>query len=58
MFKIGIVGYGFVGKATNLLCNENITIIYDKNENLCIPKGTKINDLNDCSIIFICVQHQ
>ena len=38
MFKIGIIGNGFVGKATNLLTNKNITsLIYDKNPELCLP---------------------
>jgi len=56
MFKIGIIGNGFVGKATNLLTNKNITsLIYDKNPELCLPKNTILEDLNQCDIIFICV---
>ena len=36
--KIGICGYGFVGKATEQLKNDEIEfIIYDKNPSLCNP---------------------
>ena len=56
MFKIGIIGNGFVGKATNLLVNKNISsIIYDTNPALCFPKNITLDDLNQCEIIFICV---
>jgi len=54
---IGIVGYGFVGKATEILKNDDVElIIYDINEKLCIPIGTTIEDVVDKSdIIFISV---
>ena len=56
MYTIGIIGNGFVGKATQLLSNKNINkLIYDVDPNLCEPKNIKFNDLNNCDIIFICV---
>lgn len=56
MYKIGIIGNGFVGSATYQLICENITIIaYDLNPNLCIPLGTKLEDLKNCDFIFISV---
>jgi len=54
--KIGIVGNGFVGRATYLLtCKDIEIIVYDKNPKLCHPEDIKFNDLGTCSIIFICV---
>ncbi len=54
--KIGIIGNGFVGKATYLLKNKYVTILsYDINPKLCKPVGTKITDLKSCDIIFISV---
>ena len=41
--KIGIIGNGFVGKATNILANEEVKlIVYDINPDLCIPIGTTL----------------
>lgn len=52
--KIGIIGNGFVGKATALLLDD--VLIYDINPQLCLPKNITINDLqNQCKFIFICV---
>ena len=54
--KIGIIGNGFVGQATfQLKCKDIKIFVYDLNPNLCIPLGTKLDDLLDCSIIFISV---
>ena len=54
--KIGIIGNGFVGKATNQLkCNDIDILAYDINPELCNPKGLVLNDLNVCEIIFISV---
>jgi UDPglucose 6-dehydrogenase len=54
--KIGIIGNGFVGKATTILGCKDIEIIaYDKNPDLCVPKGTKIEDMKECELIFISV---
>lgn len=54
--KLGIVGGGFVGTAAKLLECEKINIVlYDIDPNKCYPKNTKIDDLHNCDIIFICV---
>ena len=54
--NIGIIGNGFVGKATNQLkCNDIEIFSYDINPDFCDPKGLKLNDLNQCEIIFISV---
>ena len=54
--KIGIIGNGFVGKATNILANEEVElVVYDINPELCIPKGTSLEELCQVDIIFISV---
>jgi|TARA_Y100000816_G_scaffold284442_1_gene262618 UDPglucose 6-dehydrogenase len=54
--EIGIIGFGFVGKATSILKNETIRLkVYDKDPSLCSPTGTTIKDLLDCKVIFISV---
>jgi nucleotide sugar dehydrogenase len=54
--KIGIIGNGFVGKATNILANEEVElVVYDINPELCIPKGTTLEELCQVDIIFISV---
>jgi UDPglucose 6-dehydrogenase len=54
--KIGICGYGFVGKATEQLKNDEIEfIIYDKNPSLCNPSNTTPKELSNCDLIFISV---
>ena len=55
--NIGIIGNGFVGKATNILKNDNVNIyIYDIDPKLCVPHGLTIKELcNTCDIIFISV---
>lgn len=54
--KLGIIGGGFVGKATYLLKCKNIDIItYDIQEELCSPLGTTMTDICVCDIIFISV---
>lgn len=53
---IGIIGNGFVGKATKILKNKEITILcYDINPDLCEPKGIDLDSMNICDIIFISV---
>ncbi len=55
-FKIGIVGNGFVGKATQLLCNPDVEMmVYDIRPEACIPLGTTMKDLETCELVFICV---
>jgi len=52
----GIIGNGFVGKATSLLSNEkDKSLIYDIKKELCCPVGLSISDLIDCELIFICL---
>ena len=54
--KIGIIGNGFVGKATTLLACKDVTVImYDINHKLCSPPKTSILDICNCDIIFISV---
>ncbi len=54
--KIGIIGNGFVGKATALLkCSDISIIIYDINPLLCFPLNTKLKDICNCDLIFISV---
>tara|TARA_B110000208_G_C11685271_1_gene400272 strand:- start:293 stop:1129 length:837 start_codon:yes stop_codon:yes gene_type:complete len=54
--KIGIIGNGFVGKATRLLeCNKIEVLTYDIKPELCIPPNLKLIDLLECEIIFISV---
>ena len=54
--KIGVIGNGFVGKATTQLrCNDIELMAYDINPEACEPKGLKLNDMNQCELIFISV---
>ena len=54
--KIGIIGNGFVGKATRQLkCSEIEIISYDINPELCDPVGSTLVDLLQCEIIFVSV---
>ena len=54
--KIGIIGNGFVGKATNQLKCQDIEILaYDINPEYCVPAGLHLQDMNACEIIFISV---
>lgn len=54
--KIGIIGNGFVGKATKILKCKDIDILaYDINPEICDPKGLKLTGMKNCEIIFISV---
>ena len=54
--KIGIVGNGFVGKATKILRSDMINMLcYDINPDLCEPKGLVLKDMLVCDIIFVSV---
>jgi len=56
MLTIGIIGGGFVGKATHLLSCADINIlVYDIDPKLCSPVGTVLADLTSCDLIFISV---
>ena len=53
---IGVIGNGFVGKATNQLKCKDIQIYaYDINPEECNPKGIKLEDMKECEIIFVSV---
>ena len=54
--KIGIIGNGFVGKATRQLeCKEIEILSYDINPEFCQPKGTTLDDLNSYHTTRICI---
>jgi UDPglucose 6-dehydrogenase len=54
--NIGIIGNGFVGKATYQLKCKDINILsYDINPELCNPIGTKMIDLLQSEFIFVSV---
>ena len=50
MLNVGIIGNGFVGKATSILkCKDIDLMSYDINPELCSPIGLKLK--NECSKI-------
>jgi len=54
--RIGIIGNGFVGKATQQLsCDAISTYVYDVRPELCIPRGLTLDKMAECDIIFVCV---
>lgn len=54
--RIGVIGNGFVGKATSILKNPEVEImVYDIDPKLCIPYDTKIDDLKECELVFVSV---
>ena len=55
--KIGIIGNGFVGRATcQLKCKEITVLSFDINPSLCFPLGTTLENLvENCEIIFVSV---
>jgi nucleotide sugar dehydrogenase len=54
--KIGVIGNGFVGKATcTLVCDEVELLCYDINPELCNPKGCTLKMIIECDLIFISV---
>ena len=61
--RIGIVGNGYVGKATSFLKHDKYgeqaknveVLIYDKDPSKCSPSGTEFSHLNTCVLIFVCV---
>jgi len=56
MMKIGIIGNGFVGKATRQLeCPAIELYVYDIRPELCIPTGLTLSQMSECELIFICV---
>lgn len=56
MINIGIVGGGFVGKATAGFKNsKNAVFIFDLTPELCSPLGTTMQDIYKCQVVFVCV---
>jgi UDPglucose 6-dehydrogenase len=54
--NIGIIGNGFVGRATRQLESSRIHLyVYDINPELCVPCGLSLEELNVCDIIFVSV---
>lgn len=55
--KIGIIGFGFVGRATALLeCEEVEVMVYDIDKDLRRPVGVTLGDLvEQCGLIFVSV---
>jgi UDPglucose 6-dehydrogenase len=54
--KIGIIGNGYVGKATSKIIPDNYNlVIYDKDPKKCEPPLATFEDLADSDLIFICV---
>jgi nucleotide sugar dehydrogenase len=57
-YVVGVIGNGFVGKATQLLGKSpDVTIlVYDINPEKCIPANITLQDLcAKCQFIFVCV---
>lgn len=53
---IGIIGNGFVGKATKLLFHNAKALVYDVKDELCEPRGLTLEHMLDqCLVVFICV---
>jgi len=54
--KLGIIGNGFVGKASYILKSKGIELImFDILPELCNPLNTTIDDICKCDIIMVCV---
>ena len=54
--KIGVIGNGFVGKATQILNGKNINLmVYDIDPSKCLPKNTTMVSMSKCELVFICV---
>ena len=52
----GVIGNGFVGGATKEFeCSNNKLLVYDIIPEKCVPLGLKLEDLQVCDFIFICV---
>jgi UDPglucose 6-dehydrogenase len=54
---VTVIGRGFVGKATMLLENPDVTVwVYDIVPEYCVPEGLTYEDVNEHSdLIFVCV---
>jgi UDPglucose 6-dehydrogenase len=55
-FSIGIIGNGFVGKATSHFSNSLVSLyIYDIDPSKCVPENTTMESIAQCDLVFICV---
>jgi UDP-glucuronate decarboxylase len=53
---LGVIGNGFVGRATQLFKCPNVDfMVYDKIPELCYPINISLKDLVICDMIFICL---
>lgn len=56
VLRIGLVGNGYIGRATRLLECVSIDItVYDIRPELCHPLGTTMADLEHCDLVFFCL---
>ena len=58
MYKIGIIGNGYVGKGTEIAMTRTEVVdivIYDTDPKLCKPEGVTFDDLHECALVFVCV---
>lgn len=54
--KIGVIGNGFVGKATSTLACKDVELLcYDLNPDLCNPIGCTLKMITCCDLVFISV---
>lgn len=54
--RLGLIGNGFVGGAARQLeCEKTTVLVYDIDPEKCVPKGTTINDVASCDIVFVAV---
>jgi UDPglucose 6-dehydrogenase len=55
-FSIGVIGNGFVGKATSNFSNSLVSLnIYDIDPSKCVPENTTLETIARCDLVFICV---
>lgn len=57
LITIGVIGNGFVGKATSLFAGPRIKVlVYDIDPQKCNPMGTTLSQISkECKVVFICV---
>ena len=56
MIKLGLIGNGFVGGAARqLAATSNIVCVYDLDPEKCMPKGTTLEDVAACDLVFVAV---
>ena len=56
MITLGLIGNGFVGGAARQLeCDSNTVCVYDIDPEKCMPKGTTLETVAACDLIFVAV---